>query len=193
MTDQATLTGANAAGAGGTVDYSVYSLTFSLFRLFPFGGSPGTSWWWEPVADGGQVTVAAGSVPASKPVTLGAGVYFWQALYSGDSLNAPSPSTDGVATEIVLPPPSCPIGFGWFSVRCFANGEGYTNGHGNGGGYGNGNGGGYSNGNGNGGGGGNGGNNDGRGYGNGGGSGYGGDRNGGSNGNGGGDGWGGHG
>ena len=73
----------------------------------------------EPISSGGGVVVANGSVPASSPVTLDSGVYFWQALYFGDGLNDPSQSIPGLAIEIVLPPP-CPQGF-WWSRLCMAN------------------------------------------------------------------------
>jgi hypothetical protein len=124
VSDQATLSGPNAFNAGGTVDYLVYSLTFSFFHLAPFADSSWGGWWWEPIADGGQVTVSSGSVPASNAVTFGSGVYFWQALYSGDSLNDPSAPTDGVATEIMLPPPPCPMGLSWMTIRCLMGQEG---------------------------------------------------------------------
>jgi hypothetical protein len=42
-----------------------------------------------------------GVVPNSAPVTLNAGVYSWQATYSGDATNAASQSRDGSETLIV--------------------------------------------------------------------------------------------
>ena len=71
-----TLGGANASGATGTVTYTVYGHVAS--KSFPF-------WQWKPVASGGTVTVTGGKVPASKSVTLPAGIYEWQASYSGDT------------------------------------------------------------------------------------------------------------
>jgi hypothetical protein len=97
VSDTATLKGANASNATGTVTYTVYAL---VRARFPF-------WRWEPVASGGTVTVTAGTVPASKAVTLPAGTYEWQASYSGDSLNDPSTSLFGSETEIVIPVPQC--------------------------------------------------------------------------------------
>jgi IgGFc binding protein/Bacterial Ig-like domain (group 1) len=102
VTDTATLNGANAANATGTVTYTVYALV--RVSRFPF-------WRWEPVADGGTVAVTAGLVPPSKAVTLPAGTYEWQASYSGDSRNDPSASRFGSETEIVIPVPQCK--YGW--------------------------------------------------------------------------------
>ncbi|HTZ10051.1 MAG TPA: hypothetical protein VMB72_13320 [Acidimicrobiales bacterium] len=173
VTDQATLSGADAATAGGTVSYIVDEFGFSPFSGFmPFSDPSWNDWFLTPVAFAGQVTVSAGSVPPSEAITLGTGLYFWQASYSGDSVNAPSSSQSGVATEIMLAPP-CPTGEGWLSVQCFASGggqggfggggfggggfggggfggygghRGYGGGWGGGGGYGNGGGGGDGNG-----------------------------------------------
>jgi hypothetical protein len=101
VTDHAVLGGPNSSRAGGTVTYAVFSLTFwQPFSL----GLPSTSWFWDPIGFAGLVTVSSGSVPASEPVSLPQGVYLWQALYSGDGLNAPSSSTDGLATELVNGP-----------------------------------------------------------------------------------------
>jgi len=106
------------------VSYAVYGLGFSPFWGFmPFSNSSWNNWFFTPVADAGTVTVTGGSVPPSNAITLGTGLYLWQASYSGDSANAPSSSQSGFATEIMLAPP-CPTGFGWFSVRCFAGGSG---------------------------------------------------------------------
>jgi len=136
VTDQATLAGPNTGSAGGTVTYTVYELGFSPFSGFmPFSDTAWNDWFVVPVADGGQVTVTDGSVPPSNAITLGTGVYFWQASYSGDASNGPSAATSGVSTEIMLPPP-CPTGFGWLSVRCFAGSQGSGGGFGWGGGYG---------------------------------------------------------
>jgi hypothetical protein len=110
VTDTATLKGANAPKATGTVTYTVYALV--RVSKFPF-------WRWEPVANGGTVTVTAGAVPASQAVTLPAGTYEWQASYSGDSLNDPSASRFGSETEIVIPVPKCQ--YGWnqgFNPSC---------------------------------------------------------------------------
>jgi hypothetical protein len=89
VTDSATLSGTNAASAGGTVTYTVYS-------------DPNCQ---TSVASGGTKTVTAGSVPNSDPVTLSTpGTYNWQASYSGDGTNAPSKSNCGDEVETVLQP-----------------------------------------------------------------------------------------
>ncbi|HUA95639.1 MAG TPA: hypothetical protein VMB82_08935, partial [Acidimicrobiales bacterium] len=124
VTDQATLSGSNAATAGGTVTYTVYELTSSPFSGFmPFSSGSWNDWTLTPVSDAGQVTVTAGSVPPSEAITLGTGLYFWQASYSGDANNAPSSSESGIATEVMLAPP-CPSGLEWLSVLCFGKTEG---------------------------------------------------------------------
>jgi hypothetical protein len=76
VTDSATLSGANASEAEGTVECTVYSDSACS----------------ELVASAGTVSVEDASVPASKAETLLPGVYYWQASYSGDSSNAPSKS-----------------------------------------------------------------------------------------------------
>ncbi len=69
--DSATLTGASS-DAGGTVTYSVYSDNACTNK----------------VADGGTVTVTNGSVPGSNLVQFNdAGLFYWQAVYSGDANN----------------------------------------------------------------------------------------------------------
>jgi hypothetical protein len=86
VNDTATLSGANAASATGTVTYTVYS-----------DSSCETA-----VADGGTASVNAGVVGQSDPVTLtNPGTYYWQASYSGDALNAASKSNCGDETETV--------------------------------------------------------------------------------------------
>ena len=66
VTDTATLSGTNAASAGGTVTYSVYSDSACS----------------DSVTAGGTVTVSAGKVPASSAVSLSTpGTYYWQASY----------------------------------------------------------------------------------------------------------------
>jgi hypothetical protein len=103
VTDSASLSGPNAATAGGTVTYTVYS----------------NLWHGHPVANAGTVTVTDGVVPNSKTETLPPGTYYWQASYSGDPLNAPSTSKIGSEIEIVVPEPSCKPprfrGWGWGS------------------------------------------------------------------------------
>lgn len=88
VTDQATLSGANEATAGGTVTYTAYSDS-NCSR--------------NPV-DAGTVVVTDGVVPASNAITLNTtGTYYWQASYSGDSTNAPSKSPMGSEVETVVP------------------------------------------------------------------------------------------
>jgi hypothetical protein len=86
VSDQATLSGANTASAGGTLTYSVYV-------------DPGCT---IPAAASQTVSVTGGSVPASSPVVLPQGTYFWQASYSGDALNDPQLSTCDAETSVVL-------------------------------------------------------------------------------------------
>jgi predicted outer membrane repeat protein len=91
VTDSATLTGANASTASGTVTYTVYS----------------DPWQKHVVASGGTVTVSGGVVPNSTSLTLPRGIYFWQASYSGDPLNGASTSKMGSEIELVVSPPRC--------------------------------------------------------------------------------------
>jgi Bacterial Ig-like domain (group 3) len=110
VTDAATLKGANASKATGTVTYTVYALV--RVNKYPF-------WKWEPVASGGTVTVTAGVVPAPKAETLPAGTYEWQATYSGDSLNNPSASRFGSETEVVILVPQRKYGLNQgFNASC---------------------------------------------------------------------------
>lgn len=93
--DSATLAGANAATATGTVTYTVYSdaacSTVAAAGAAQAIGTPGT-------------------LPSSKAVTLStARTYYWKASYSGDANNAASASTCGPAGEVetvtASPPP----------------------------------------------------------------------------------------
>ncbi len=85
-TDSATIAGANAAGATGTVTYSVYSDSACTTAM----------------ATGGIKPVTAGSVPSSDPVAISApGTYYWRASFSGDGTNSPSSSTCGDEVETV--------------------------------------------------------------------------------------------
>jgi len=124
VTDSATLNGPGVASAGGTVTYTVYS----------------DPWRQTVAADGGTFPVTNGSVPNSNPVTLTTpGTYFWQATYSGDTLNAPSSSSWGSETEIVTSVPNCKNGWDWgWDSGCKSGGNGNGNGGGNGNGHGNG-------------------------------------------------------
>jgi hypothetical protein len=102
VTDTATLRGTNAATATGTVTYNVYTEQAATKNHH-------RSWHWVAVttANAGTVTVTAGQVPTSNAVTLPAGVYEWQAAYSGDAANQASASRFGTETEIVIPKSEC--------------------------------------------------------------------------------------
>jgi uncharacterized repeat protein (TIGR01451 family) len=98
VTDSATLSGANASSAGGTLTYTVYSDNTCT----------------TVAGDGGTKTVANGTVPDSDPVTLTTpGTYYWVASYSGDPSNAASASDCGAETETVrasdTTKPSCTL------------------------------------------------------------------------------------
>jgi hypothetical protein len=93
VTDQATLSGANAATAGGTVTYKVYSDAACSVSA----------------GSGGTVNVTGGVVPGSSSVSLPtAGTYYWQASYSGDTNNAASKNTCGSEVETVTHPVTSP-------------------------------------------------------------------------------------
>jgi predicted nucleic acid-binding Zn ribbon protein len=79
VTDHATLGGADASKAGGTVTYDVYSEKECKTL----------------VTEAGKVTVTSGSVPASTEEKLKPGTYYWQATYSGDANNLGSSDTCG--------------------------------------------------------------------------------------------------
>ncbi len=79
VTDHATLSGAGAASATGTVEYRVYSDSVCTKLL----------------AAAGTVSIAGGTAPPSGPQTLGPGTYYWQASYSGDANNNASTSECG--------------------------------------------------------------------------------------------------
>jgi CSLREA domain-containing protein len=88
VSDQATLSGAGAAAAGGSVTYDVYSDRLCT-QLVDQGSA-------EPIA-------TAGILPASQAVTLSApGTYYWVARYSGDADDLPAASACGAETETVI-------------------------------------------------------------------------------------------
>ncbi|MGO9753672.1 MAG: PQQ-binding-like beta-propeller repeat protein [Solirubrobacteraceae bacterium] len=90
VTDTASVSGADASTATGTVTYSVYSDSGCTTAV-----STGTA----------QSITTPGTLPASSAVTLGTlGTYYWQASYSGDSANAASMSTCGSEVETVISP-----------------------------------------------------------------------------------------
>jgi hypothetical protein len=84
--DAATISGAAASLATGTVKYDVYSNEECK----------------ELVTAAGEATVSGAFVPSSNSETLSPGIYYWQASYSGDKLNAPSTSTC-TEVEVVTP------------------------------------------------------------------------------------------
>jgi hypothetical protein len=79
VTDSATLSGENAATAGGTVTYKAYSDKECKTLA----------------KEAGTAKVTAGAVGASESETLSPGTYYWQASYSGDETNQASVSTCG--------------------------------------------------------------------------------------------------
>ncbi len=94
VTDSATLSGANAATATGTVNYKVYSDAACTTQF----------------ADAGTKTITGGTVPDSDPITFStAGTYYWQASYSGDTNNNASTSLCGSETVTAVGPPTATI------------------------------------------------------------------------------------
>jgi GDSL-like Lipase/Acylhydrolase family len=87
VSDTATLSGPGTSMATGTVKYSVYS-DWECKHL---------------VAEAGEAKVSGEFVPASSKETLAAGSYYWQAVYSGDSLNSGSSSACGAEVLFVNP------------------------------------------------------------------------------------------
>jgi hypothetical protein len=90
-TDRATISGANAAAASGTVTYALYNSPTCSASSKVFAG--------------GTVAVAGGVAAASSPesAALGAGTYYWQASYSGDARNVANVSTCGSEVLTVVP------------------------------------------------------------------------------------------
>jgi hypothetical protein len=86
VSDAATISGAAASLATGTVKYDVYSDDECK----------------ELVTAAGEATVSGASAPSSSGETLSPGIYYWQATYSGDKLNAPSTSACAEG-EVVTP------------------------------------------------------------------------------------------
>jgi lysophospholipase L1-like esterase len=86
VSDKATLHGEHASIATGTVKYEIYSDSECK----------------ELVTSAGEVTVSGASVPASSEETLPAGIYYWQAEYSGDAHNPAAKSACGTEMQEVL-------------------------------------------------------------------------------------------
>jgi hypothetical protein len=94
VTDSATIEGADASIAEGTITYKVYS-DAACTQLVATAGV--------------DLPVSPGSVPASNPVGPGLAtnaVYYWQASYSGDGTNSPATSPCGSETMIFGSPPA---------------------------------------------------------------------------------------
>ncbi len=92
VTDSATLSGANASTATGTVTYDVYSDSGCATAV-----STGTP----------EAITTPDTLPDSSPVSLTTdGTYYWQASYSGDANNAASVSKCGSEIETVTPAPT---------------------------------------------------------------------------------------
>ncbi len=85
--DSATLSGADASMATGTVKYAVYA-----------DGECS-----DMVAEAGEVSVSGEFVPPSDTETLPPGTYYWQASYSGDGVNHGVKSTCGSEISVVTP------------------------------------------------------------------------------------------
>jgi hypothetical protein len=92
-TDKATVSGANAGTATGTVDYALYS------------SSSCTS---APVFSGASSVSGGAAAPVTVTSALPAGTYYWRASYSGDSTNEPSTSACGSEVLTVTPPATTP-------------------------------------------------------------------------------------
>ncbi len=105
VTDQATIAGAEAASATGTVTYTLYKEASCKTAL-------ATS----------VASVTGGVAVASAPVTEKVGTYYWVASYSGGGLDAPSASTCGSEKLIVSTHANLglPNGKKCFSHRAFA-------------------------------------------------------------------------
>jgi TadE-like protein len=91
VNDTAVLSGATST-AGGTVTYTVYSNSSCT----------------QGAQAAGTVSVVGATVPASLAVTFpSAGTYYWQAVYSGDTNNAPATSPCG--SEILQVDKQCTV------------------------------------------------------------------------------------
>ena len=89
--DKATISGAHASSATGTVTYTLYSASSCVASSKVFGSTS---------------AVAGGVAGSSAAVTtaLSPGTYYWQAAYSGDSTNNPSTSACGSEVLTVSAP-----------------------------------------------------------------------------------------
>jgi len=85
VSDQALISGAAAANAGGTVTYNLYKNNKCTAAAAP----------------GSAESVVKGVAAPSAAVKPGAGTYYWQATYSGDAANAGSTSRCGGEVLVV--------------------------------------------------------------------------------------------
>jgi hypothetical protein len=85
VTNTASVSGASAASAGGTVNYRVFRDKACAVPV----GSPSSA------------AVSKGSVPPSPALKLAPGTYYLQATYNGDTVNSPSASPCGAAVLVV--------------------------------------------------------------------------------------------
>jgi hypothetical protein len=92
-TDHATIAGANAAGASGTVDYALFSASSCTASSKVFSST-------------GAVTSGAAAPSGAITTALAPGTYYWQSSYSGDSANLPSASACG--SEVLTVAPATP-------------------------------------------------------------------------------------
>jgi hypothetical protein len=91
--DAATLQGMQLTSAGGTIAYNVYS-------------DPGCT---HLVASSAPEPVVGGVPPTSGPLSLPAGEYYWQAVYSGDPQDQPAVSQCGAEVQASCQPSSSAI------------------------------------------------------------------------------------
>ena len=93
--DKATITGANAASATGTVAYGLYSSSSCAASSLVLSSAS-------------TVTAGVPGPSASLAIALKPGTYYWQAAYSGNATNAASASACGseVLTVGSSPPPT---------------------------------------------------------------------------------------
>jgi hypothetical protein len=102
VTARATLSGAGAGDAGGTIEYDLYADSACT----------------RPVGTAGTAVVTNGAVPPSDPETLPPGTYFWRAAFRGsDNRTASSQSSCPNAIEVVEPRCSAAKGVGHLGPR----------------------------------------------------------------------------
>ncbi len=90
-TDRATVTGAKAASATGTVSYSLYSSSSCASAT--------------RVSSSSTAVTSGVAAPSEVTAALPPGTYYWEASYSGDANNLPSSSACGSEVLTVAGPP----------------------------------------------------------------------------------------